>query len=284
MTRLQPPDIAGIAEHLKAYDAELTAKTGCSLKQIACRAAAVDETIFARRAAGTRIGVVPLSTGRGIIAGFCDAVAGIAMHLGCRAFVTRRMDAAGLAEAFEGKADILMLADDDCFAAIDIRSRRVSRNAQATGRGFAQGLELMAGGVKNRAVLVIGCGPVGGAAALWLCRRGVQVCLYDIVERNCHDLAATLSRLTGSKACIAGQLEPALADQQLIIDACPAGGIIDADHITASTWISAPGVPLGLTAAARVKLAQRLLHDPLQIGVATMIADTVKFKLSADER
>jgi hypothetical protein len=40
--------------------------------------------------------------------------------------------------------------------------------------------------------------------------------------------------------------------------------------ITARTYIAAPGVPLGLTAAAAVKAAPRLLHDRLQIGVAAM--------------
>ena len=278
MTRLQTQDVADITGQLADYDAELKAKTGCSLKGLACRAAGMDEAAFTHQAAGTRIGVVPLSAGGGVIAGFCDAVAGIALHMGCRAFVTRHMDAAGLAEAFEKKADVLMLADDDCFAAIDIRSRRVVHNAEATGRGFAQGLELMAGGVKNRAVLVIGCGPVGGAAALWLCRHAAQVWLYDIVKRHCHDLAAALARRVNSKISIAGQLDAALAAHRLIVDASPAGGIISADHITASTWISAPGVPPGPTSGARVKLADRLLHDPLQIGVATMIADALTFK------
>ncbi len=280
MTRLKTHDIAGLAEHLAAYDTELIAKTGCSLKGIACRAAGMGETSFQRLAPRTSIAVVPATAGRGIIAGFCDAVAGIALHMGCRAFVTRNVDVAGLKEAFEKKAGVLMLADDDCFAAIDIRSRRVSHNSDATGRGFAQALELMAGGVKNREVLVIGCGPVGAGAALCLSRLGAQVCLNDIVDRRCRDLSAVLTRLADSRIRIARGLEPALAAHRLIVDASPAAGIIGADHITAHTRVSAPGVPSGPTAEARVKLGDRLLHDPLQLGVATMIADIVNLNVA----
>jgi len=279
VTRLRSRDIAGIREHLGRYDAELKAKTGCSLKNLACRAAGLDPSAFVRRAGAASIGVVPLTAGEGIIAGFCEAVAGIAGYLGCRSFVTRGSDAAGLAEAVENKAHVLMLADDNCFAAIDLGSRQVIHNAGATGRGFAQAMELLAGGVRNRAVLIIGCGPVGRAAALWLGRRAARLWLYDIAPRRCRDLAAALaSRLPDAKVHIIRRLGAALRDCRLIVDASPAEGIIKAEHITPSTRISAPGVPAGVTDRARARLADRLVHDPLQIGVATMIAEVVKLQ------
>jgi pyrrolysine biosynthesis protein PylD len=53
-------------------------------------------------------------------------------------------------------------------------------------------------------------------------------------------------------------------------------GLIDAEHVRSDTFVSAPGIPLGLTAAAAEKLSNRLLHDLLEIGVATMAAADVK--------
>jgi len=35
-------------------------------------------------------------------------------------------------------------------------------------------------------------------------------------------------------------------------------------------------MPSGLSKNARVKISDRFLHDPLQIGVATMIVEAVK--------
>jgi pyrrolysine biosynthesis protein PylD len=52
--------------------------------------------------------------------------------------------------------------------------------------------------------------------------------------------------------------------------------MIKAHHITSETYVSAPGVPLGLDKDARGKISDRLLHDPLQIGVATMVACALK--------
>ncbi len=49
--------------------------------------------------------------------------------------------------------------------------------------------------------------------------------------------------------------------------------VIDADSVSAKTIVAAPGMPCGVTPQATAKLGQRLLHDPLQIGVACMLAD-----------
>lgn len=36
--------------------------------------------------------------------------------------------------------------------------------------------------------------------------------------------------------------------------------------------MAAPGMPLGLTAAAHSAMPEQVIHDPLQIGVAAMLA------------
>ena len=143
MTRLTTDDISTIADELEAYDEELVSKSGCTLKEIACRAAGVQESEFEKISGDLLVGIIPLTSGQGIIGRFCDTVASIVAHIGCSAFVAQVEDVAGLAEAYEKKADIIMLADDDRFVAIHTRSRQVIDNSEATGKGFAAGLSLM---------------------------------------------------------------------------------------------------------------------------------------------
>jgi pyrrolysine biosynthesis protein PylD len=55
-----------------------------------------------------------------------------------------------------------------------------------------------------------------------------------------------------------------------MLDATPSAGIIGADAIGPESFISAPGVPIGLTSGALKKASGRVVHDFLEIGVATM--------------
>ena len=279
MTRLTTDDIILIADELEAYDDELVAKTGCTLSGIACQAAGVTESEIKKIIADARVGVVPITFGRGVIEGFSETVAGIVSHVGCKAFVTQAADVAGLAEAFEKNADIIMLSDDDRFVAIHLQSRQVIDNAAATGRGFAAGLSLMGGGLEKKNVLVVGCGPVGIAATQALVEQGSVVSIYDINASRSDDLSNKIRQLSDTKITIVKELDDALTDHQFIVDATPAAEIIRKHHISPQTCISAPGVPLGLDKEAQAEISNRLLHDPLQIGVATMIACAMKFRL-----
>lgn len=280
MTRLTTDDILKIADGLDAYDEELVSKTGCTLKGIACRAGGIQESDFGKSSGDLLVGIIPLTSGQGIIGGFCDTVASIVAHIGCSAFVVQVADVAGLAEAYEKKADIIMLADDDRFVAIHTRSRQVIDNSEATGKGFAAGLSLMVGGLEKKEVLVIGCGPVGCAAARALVKLGSRVSIYDINVSRGDDLTNRIKKSLDTEIHIVKELDHALTQHRFIVDATPVADIIKINHITPDSYISAPGVPLGLNEAARSKVSDRLLHDPLQIGVATMTVGAMKFQLS----
>jgi pyrrolysine biosynthesis protein PylD len=272
VTRLTTADIQTIADDLADYDGDLVAGTGHSLKGIACRAAGISEAQFDKTVGNLMVAVIPVTSGEGLIGKFCDAVKSISCHLGANTFITQTTDVAGLAEAFEKKADIILMSDDDRFIALHVKRCRVIDNADATGTGYVAGLNLMTGGLKERDVLVIGCGPVGLAAAESLIRMGARVSVYDIDLSNSQNLAAKIKSAFDSDILIENDLETTLSEHRLIVDASPAADIIQAHHITPDTYISAPGVPLGLSDQARLKISNRLLHDPLQIGVATMIA------------
>jgi pyrrolysine biosynthesis protein PylD len=276
VTRLRSADIINIAANLKDYNRELLDRTGFSLSGIACRAAEIDKAQIHNLLPAIRVAVIPISSGEGIISGFGDAVLSIILHMGTNAFVTGTSDVAGIAESFEKKADIVMLADDKHFVALHIQSRSIADNAICTGKAFATGLGLMAGSLKGREVLVIGCGPVGRSAAQTLIQMGARVSVYDVQAEPVMEWVKTIGQYTDSKIQIVKTLEPALQRHQLILDASPAVNLIHAHHITPDTYISAPGFPCGLDAEAQARLSDRFLQDPLQLGVATMLVSAVK--------
>jgi pyrrolysine biosynthesis protein PylD len=276
MTRLQSDDISGISSQLKAYDEELLVKTGHNLRQIACHAMELKEEDVRRIISRIRVGIVPIRWGQGLIEGFCNATAGILKHLGFNTFVAGQSDISGLAEAYEIKADVVFLSDDNDFVALNTETRQTVHNAVATGKGFAAGLDLMARGLADREVLVLGCGAVGRSSTLALLNYGARVSIYDINPRNSQDLLKALSGTDADRITIEGGLHKALSEHSLVVDATNSSEIIQARDISAQTFIAAPGMPLGLSRDAGIKISHRLLHDPLQIGVATMGMEVVR--------
>jgi pyrrolysine biosynthesis protein PylD len=271
VTRLTTGDIQGISEELPTYESSLIGKTGCSLRQLACRAMGVTEKDVRASMERAVVGVIPMTSGDGVLKGFCGTVAKIADHIGCRVFVTLDTDAAGIAEAVQRSADILMFADEDRFVALDMQHRKLVDNADATGKGFVAGLHLMAGSLKARNVLVLGCGRVGRSAVKALMKTGCRIAVYDVEPAAYGRLSAEFNNDPDIGVQFLNNLDPALHHHELIVDASPAGNFIPARHIKPHTIVSAPGVPIGLDRSALVAIGDRLLHDPLQIGVATML-------------
>jgi len=273
MTRLRIDDIVDIPANLEHYDAELMAKAGCTLRGIACQAAGIDEERVQTLSDSVIVAVVPTTCGKGIISGFADTVKEIVNHVGFKAFVTKGTDVVGLAEAFQEKADIIMLADDDQFVAINVEYRHVVENAEATGKGYVAGLNLMTGGLTGERILVLGCGPVGYSAAMALIKLGAKLSVYDVLQERCQRIADQISRTLNVGVTVEKTLSQALRDYRFLIDATPASEIITGEAITPNTYISAPGIPHGLSQSALKKISGRLIHDPLQLGVATMIVE-----------
>ena len=286
MNRLQSDDISDIAPQLKAYDQALLAKTGWCLRQIACHAVALEEEAAREITPGIRVSIVPIRWGRGVIEGFCEATAGILRYLGFDTSVTGLPDISGLAEAYETKADVVFLSDDHDFVALNTQSRQYVHNAEATGKGFAAGLDLMTGGLGDQKVLVLGCGAVGRAAALTLLNYGVTISIYDTNADCSRELINAISGPDSDRIKIESDFDAALAGHSLVVDATNAAGIIHAKDISPQTFIAAPGMPLGLSPGALNKVSDRLLHDPLQIGVATMgmavVKQLIKYDIECD--
>ena len=276
MTRLRTEDIKHISQELKAYDQQLLNKTGNALKGIALHAVDLLDYEFEEIIKSFKVCVIPLTCGQGVINRFSDTVSGIISHLGFHSFVAQKSDGVGIAEAFEKKSDIIFLADDYRFVAINVHTKYVSDNDEMTAKGFVAGLDLMAGGLKGKNVLVIGCGKVGSYTAKILVIMGVLVSVCDINPQPASTLQKEIADVLNITIQIDNHWHSTPGKYHCIIDATPAADLIDSTVITPETCVAVPGVPCGLSPEARKKLSNRYLHDPLQIGVATMVIDACK--------
>jgi pyrrolysine biosynthesis protein PylD len=153
-------------------------------------------------------------------------------------------DAAGLAHLVRSGARIILTADDDCYMALNLERRLVADNGQATGQGFALALDAMAGGLAGKPVLVLGCGPVGRAAARVLMEIGARVTVYDLDQ----ELAQSFCFSNGLH--MARGLESALLEHDYLVEATTAADLIQARHLGPKSMVAAPGVPCGVEAEA----------------------------------
>lgn len=274
MTRLSSELISGMNETIAAYDIELAKKSGLTLRQIAAKAAGLPEDTLSKAFRSECVAVIPVTAGQGVIGGFTQAVESIIAHLGCPCFITEKSDASGLAEGIEKGASILFLADDFRFIAINLSQKRFVDNDLATGWSYAYALDACVGGLQERSLLLIGAGRVGKHAVDALHKLGAKVSIFDIDGSKVQPLSDKYEIIQEDN------LSDALDRYTLLFDASPAPDIIHPEHIKPETFIAACGIPLGLTEKARSLVEERLIHDPLQLGTATMLAMAVCFGLS----
>jgi len=273
MTRLSSELISGMNEIIAAYELELVQKSGLTLRQIAARTAGLSEEILCEAFRYECVAVIPVTAGQGVIKGFTQAVEGIIEHLGCPCFITANSDAAGLAESIEKGATIVFMADDNRFIAINLSHKCVVANDLATGWSYAYALDACAGGLNGRDVLLIGAGRVGKHALCALHRLGAKVGVFDI------DGSKVQTLIDKFKIKQEENLPDALDRYTLLFDASPAPDIIHPEHIKPETIIAACGIPIGLSDKARNLVEERLIHDPLQLGTAAMLAIAVCYGL-----
>lgn len=266
MTRLTESDIADLDQELLHYNQELIRKTGMSLGQIACLGAGMDDADFALAGENFSVSVVPITAGLGIIGGFSRSVEAIIRFLGFRTHITNTPDVDGFYEAICVGSDIVFLADDNRFIALNLKTGTVAENGIATGRGFAAALNGMAGGLMGKETLVLGLGPVGRAALNFLQEIGAQTAAFDVDPVKMGDS----SGVTGVKW--EKNLEESLPRYRFLVDATPQAGFLTMDKLNSEVAMALPGVPIGLSDSACSHYKERIIHDPLQIGVATMLA------------
>jgi len=264
VTRLTTEDVRALSDRLGEFEAELRDLTGLGLRELAMNTIAHPPVCVPLY--GARVAAVPVTSGEGAIGGFSECVVAILRHLGCDAWVTAQPDVRGIQEAYDGAADVVFLADDFRFIALNTRDGRCVDDDPATADGYVTALEAAAGSLFSRHVLLLGLGPVGRAAARRLVSRGAAV---EVVEPDHARLGAALD--VGLKVQPV-TLADGLARCDLIFDATPSSGFIEAGDVSSITVAAVPGLPSAFTPAARAVLGARHIHEPLAIGVAVMAA------------
>ncbi|MCP4022788.1 MAG: 3-methylornithyl-N6-L-lysine dehydrogenase PylD [Desulfobacteraceae bacterium] len=271
MTRLTNNDVSPISSHLKEYDQKLCTMTDHTLLGIACHAYGVDEKKIKQAMKFFDIQVVPITAGQGIITDFSETVCVILKFLGFNAAVTPEPDVNGLCLAYENKADAVMMADDFRFIAINLHTRKVTDNSDATGLVFASALDLLANGLKDKKTTVLGCGPVGESAARNLLSSGAKVSLFDPDQTAACSLEKKLAaEFKNPKILIEKDIHAALSGNPFVLEATPSNLSIPDELISGLKGMAAPGVPLGISQNAARVLKDRFIHDKLELGVAAM--------------
>ncbi|MCF6246798.1 MAG: 3-methylornithyl-N6-L-lysine dehydrogenase PylD [Desulfobacula sp.] len=277
MTRLKNYDICDISSALEQYDRDLVRKTGRSLLGVACHTCGVDEDEIKRLARSFCIHVVPVNAGQGVIPEFSETVSAIVQFLGFNARVSDKADTAGIALAFESRADAIMMADDHRFVGINLGTRSVADNTEMTGQVYAAVIDLMANGVRGKDVLVMGCGPVGESAARKFLSFGARVSLADEDLSVAQSLGKTLLKFgRPDKIKILKKEEFNGSTHQFVLEATPSENTIPDSILSDNIIVAAPGVPLGVSKKGCRILKDRLVHDKLELGVAAMAVCLLK--------
>ena len=104
--------------------------------------------------------MIPITVGEGIIPSFTTAVQSIIQHLGFQAVATTGDRCGGIAEGVAAGANILFMADDKKFIALNVLTGTAADNGEATGKGFQGSTEWYGRAFKAK-VLVLGARPSG---------------------------------------------------------------------------------------------------------------------------
>lgn len=269
MTRLTADLIEGVPEDKLDLDSKLLKSTGKTVKGIALEAAGLDPDTDL---SGFKVVCVPITSGLGIISGFSTSVSAIASRLGMESHVSEGTDVNGFIEAVDDGADIVMMADDKKFVAYNVHEKKYTDNSWGTARGYSIALKNAAGGLDGKRVLVIGAGMVGTWAVRFLKDMGADVSVTDIIYEKAERLSQYGAR---PRRDVAG----AITEHTLLLNAAPF--IIPGEIIAEGSIISSPGVPHYFDQVGRSR-AKAIIHDPLEIGAATMAVNSAGYSIRRD--
>ncbi len=263
MTRLKEEWVLSIEQGINQYEKELKNKIGLGLQDLAFTVSGENREDAVRKLSETRVAVVPVTAGQGVIGNFSQSVAGILRAMGAETFVTDQTDVAGIREAAQRGAVIIFMADDEAYIAFNRRTGAFSDNNEATAAGFVTALERMAGNLQDQEVLVLGYGTVGKIASGMLRNKGAMVTVFDKVED---------ARIrAGSDGLMILTSADRIQFYNHILDATSEGAWIEPGQLSDAVCMASLGVPLSLNPKAAVMYKERVVCDYLEIGTAVML-------------
>lgn len=263
MTRLTQTWMTQLIKMSEVEENKLKQVTGYSYSAIFKEIAGLNDKEIDALCQQVKIGIIPVTSGEGIIGNFSEAVKTSLEKIGFQVFITKHSDVEGLYEVHQRKGNVIFMADDARFIGWDIHGNKMVDNDEGTSRTYVTLLEKKAEGLQGEKVLLLGFGRIGKIVARLL--RGKQSEPY-IYDRN--SLALKEAEKQGYKT-----LENTIAFKgfKYIFDATSEGGWLDPSQLCSQPIIAAPGVPLSLTAEGMKQLENQIIHDKLSIGVVGMM-------------
>ncbi len=268
MTRLITEWLTPIENGMNEWDEKLLRLTGYGLGDLAARAAGAEKNI----AAGRRAAVVSITSGEGVIGSFAESIAAILQTIGMEVLVTEQTDVSGIYEAVCEDVDVVFMADDDRYIALNLRNGRVGENDFCTAMGYLQLLEdynlkETGGALKGQPVLLMGYGRVGRIMHMLLMEKGAFVTVYDKDPAKQEELESFgIPQIKSPEE---------ISAYRLIVDLTNEGDWLDPAWLAEDLIMAAPGVPLSLKAEAAPAFADRVVHDDLEIGTAVMAMEAL---------
>ncbi|MCL2712028.1 MAG: 3-methylornithyl-N6-L-lysine dehydrogenase PylD [Methanomassiliicoccaceae archaeon] len=269
MTRLTEEMIKNVPSKMSDLDRELERIIGMDMKEFACHAMNVD--LKRINFSDHKAAIVPVTSGGGVIGGFSLSVEAALRTMGMSSFITSSCDVAGISEAFSSGADIIFMADDERFIALNTRTRSFSDNIWSTAKGYVTALRLAEGSLVGKRVLVVGAGRVGTEAVKMLKKEGASVDVTDIIPHKAEVLEARYDNVNAVT-----DVSLAIRSNRLILNASP--GSIPGSLIQKGAVISSPGVPYAFDKEGE-KNAKVIIHDVLSLGVAVMAVASISLSL-----
>lgn len=268
MTRLITEWLTPIENGMNEWDEKLLKLTGYGLGDLAARAVGAEENI----AAGKRAAVVSITSGEGVIGSFAESIAAILQTIGMEVLVTEQTDVSGIYEAVCEDADVVFMADDERYIALNLRNGRIGENDLCTAMGYLQLLEecnlkRTGSGLQEQPVLLMGFGRVGWIMYQLLTAKGALVTVYD----KAPDKQGELESLGIPQ--IKSQEE--INAFRLTVDLTNEGNWLDPAWLAEDLIMAAPGVPLSLKAEDAPAFAGKVIHDDLEIGTAVMAMEAL---------
>lgn len=267
MTRLEEAWITNMKANLSENEKDLFTKTGLTYRELARRISGLSAPDFDRELGKLKFAAVTMTSGLGEIGSFAESVKGILEQIGVEAFIPAATDTAGIYEATRFGANGIFMADDHRFIALNLMKNKVGENNEGTGLGYVEILSEIMGreGVSfaDEEVLVIGFGPVGRIIGENIALRGGRVVYFDHAPEKMNELEKENKRFI--------KTQEEMNRFPYIIDASSSGAWVEPEMLHPKCWYVTPGVPLSLTGRGRELLQSRLIHDLLEIGVASML-------------
>jgi len=247
--------IYDVPNTLDLRDQELRQAIGLDLRGLAMRVFDVELDLSAFSAI-----CVPITSGQGVTKGFSDSVCAIARHIGLDCHVESNTDVTGICDAIGSGVDIIFMADDNNFVALNTRERKIVNNVHATALGYCTALEVALGGLESKDVLVIGAGRLGWYSIELLQARGANV---TVVESNIKRAEEAQNHF----GVVIKGMEDGVRSSYAILNVSPS--FIPGEFINEGSIVSSPGMPYSFDPLGENRI-RTLIHDPLQIGVSTM--------------